>query len=196
MINFKEKIMGNKNKTISIILGLMLFLLALACGDTAKDKKDKENANLTNLVVLSTLSRSAASSTPAPLSYSGIPAKNGYRTFSSVSLTAVTSGFTAVSYSVSPSLPTGLSLNTSTGAITGVTPSTTQSATNYTVTATSSTGSTVTATLTIEIVSSSFFCNTSGIATGCDSSKPFSCSSSNLCYASYAGCTGSSSCGY
>lgn len=161
---------------------------------TAQEKKDKENKNLTNLLVVSTLNRSTASG--PSFGYSGVPNKSVYGTSSTVSLTASLSGFTATSFSVSPALPSGFTLNTTTGAITGTVSTTTQSATNYTVTATSSSGSTIATTLTIQIVSASSICNTSGVGSGCTSSQPFTCTASSFCYASYSGCTSASVCGY
>jgi Na+/serine symporter len=187
----KEKFMIKK---LSIFASALLVILVWACTDTAQEKKDKENKNLTNLLVVSTLNRSTASG--PSFGYSGVPNKSVYGTSSTVSLTASLSGFTATSFSVSPALPSGFTLNTTTGAITGTVSTTTQNATNYTVTATSSSGSTIATTLTIQIVNAIFICNTSGIATGCGAAQPFSCSASNSCYASYTGCTSATSCGY
>ena len=43
-----------------IKLTLLIITLSLGCGDTAQEKKDKENKTLTNLVVLSALTRTTA----------------------------------------------------------------------------------------------------------------------------------------
>ena len=115
----------------------MLVILVWACRYSTREK-DKENKNLTNLLVVSTLNRSTTSG--PSFGYSGVPNKECIRTSTSVSLSASLSGFTATSFSVSPALPSGFSLNTTTGAITGTVSTTTQNATNYTVTATSSSG--------------------------------------------------------
>jgi len=184
--------MNKKSMVIGIGLALMLFFVTLAC-----QKKENDNDAVTSLLVVSALSQPTTPASTAPsLVYNGLSGRNAYATSSSVSFTASLAGFTASSYSVSPALPGSLTLNTTTGAISGTLPSSTQSATTYTVTATSSTGTTLTANLIIQVVSSSFFCNTSGTASGCTSSLPFTCSNSTLCFRTYALCTGDNSCGY
>ena len=111
---------------------------------------------------------------------------------------------TALSYNVSPSLPTGLTLDTSTGIITG-TPANTQlppSSYSYTITANISldNGSTGSIINSIRIgVSGSALnvtCNSTGIATGCSASVPFTCPNSILCYSNYSSCRRDDDCNY
>ena len=184
--------MYKKTKLIGIGISLALFFITLGCA-----KKESDNDAVTSLLLVSALSQPSTPTSTAPsLVYNGTSSRNAYATSSNVNFTASLASFTATSYSVSPSLPTGLTLNTTTGTVSGFMPSSSQSTTTYIVTATSSTGTTVTANLVIQIVSASFFCNTSGTASGCTSSLPFSCSNSTLCYNTYSTCTAAAACGY
>lgn len=81
----------------------------------------------------------AAAVAPASLSYS-TPVALYVRGEAIVPNTAVLSGGTAATFSVSPALPPGLSLNTETGVIAG-TPTTVQSQATYTLTASNGAGS-------------------------------------------------------
>lgn len=81
----------------------------------------------------------AAAVAPASLSYSS-PVALYVRGEAIVPNTAVLSGGTAATFSVSPALPPGLSLNTETGVIAG-TPTTVQSQATYTLTASNGAGS-------------------------------------------------------
>ncbi|WP_167837004.1 putative Ig domain-containing protein [Leptospira ryugenii] len=112
-----------------------------------------------------------------------------YPVSTSVSITPTTTSASAVTYSLtSGSLPAGISLNTSTGAITGTTPGT-ASTNSITIRGTNSAGNANSNLLSFRVHTvADLTCNTSGTASGCSVSTPFSCNASSLCYGSLSTC--------
>ena len=182
-------------KQIFLLLTVSILFITLGCSDQAKKDDSLEKFGLLLAVA------PKASTAPTSLSYStsssnvkaartGIGIVTGSAVIATPTI-SLPSGMTA-SYSISPSLPTGLSLNSATGVISG-TPTSASSLTSYTLTVTLTAGSgffvngtnPLVTTLSVIVGTTTEVnnreCNFVGLAGGCPTNTPYSCTAASSC---------------